>query len=344
MASNHKSISRRSFNSKSASYRHNWDIFESWCISHELCPLPATPEVVALFSNEYANTKKLRYKQLKPFISSIRHFHLIANMASPCDSKIMMDTREYFKERSERKTNIQSRGINRKQSDSTKSCYQRCWSNFSSWCLEHGQSPLPASVKTLKSYLLELMEIKNQAPKTIQLKLGAIRDMHIKNGLSHEIGNHQIKSLITKHKNMHSSPKTRKNILYYSEVQTIVDAIDTGNLRGIRDKAIVLLMCHGALSGNAIRKIKLCDLRIVGVKHRGGHRLPNANMKLHVLNETIIYSEKCGSYCAVNAIINWINSADISSGFLFRQLHRDHYVSSESCLVESSIHLSLIHI
>jgi integrase len=62
-------------------YRSDWRDFEAWCVKHNLIPLPAAPETVALYVSELAQSKKVATIQRRA--ASISEAHQAAGQESP---------------------------------------------------------------------------------------------------------------------------------------------------------------------------------------------------------------------------------------------------------------------
>lgn len=65
-------------------YRSDWEDFSRWCGTHGLTSLPATPETVALYLSDLANTHKS--STLTRRISAISQAHQIAGIETPTKS------------------------------------------------------------------------------------------------------------------------------------------------------------------------------------------------------------------------------------------------------------------
>ena len=62
-------------------YRSDWDHFSGWCRQHTLCPLPATPETIALYLTALAATH--RPATMTRRLTAISKAHAIAGHPSP---------------------------------------------------------------------------------------------------------------------------------------------------------------------------------------------------------------------------------------------------------------------
>lgn len=68
-------------------YRADTSIFNAWCISHRLRPLPADPETVSRFIDEMAQTKKPA--TVRRYLAAISKLHAAAGLPSPTREEIV---------------------------------------------------------------------------------------------------------------------------------------------------------------------------------------------------------------------------------------------------------------
>jgi hypothetical protein len=71
-------------------YRSDWREFFAWCESHNVCPLPATPESVAAYIAECAGHLKVGSIQRR--INAIAEAHKTVNVDSPTHSGLVRAT------------------------------------------------------------------------------------------------------------------------------------------------------------------------------------------------------------------------------------------------------------
>ncbi len=71
-------------------YRADWNHFTAWCAQHDLVPLPAAPETVALYLTMLADTHKCSTLQRR--LSSISQAHQAAGHATPTQEAIVRAT------------------------------------------------------------------------------------------------------------------------------------------------------------------------------------------------------------------------------------------------------------
>jgi site-specific recombinase XerD len=68
-------------------YEHDWKAFCTWCETHGLCPLPATPETVAVYLAETA--RRLKVASLQRRLNGITEGHRLAGLEPPTHSPLV---------------------------------------------------------------------------------------------------------------------------------------------------------------------------------------------------------------------------------------------------------------
>ena len=71
-------------------YRADWRNFVAWCESHNLCPLPATPEAVAAYIAECA--ARLKVGSIQRRLNAIAEAHKAVGLESPTSTGIVRNT------------------------------------------------------------------------------------------------------------------------------------------------------------------------------------------------------------------------------------------------------------
>jgi site-specific recombinase XerD len=72
-------------------YRSDFRLFTRWCEARGLCPLPATPEVLAAFLASEA-TRGVKPSSITRRVSGIRHAHRLAGFESPNAAELVKST------------------------------------------------------------------------------------------------------------------------------------------------------------------------------------------------------------------------------------------------------------
>jgi hypothetical protein len=72
-------------------YRSDFEIFQSWCTTRQVCPLPALPETVAAFLASEAK-RQIKPSTISRRLAAIRYAHKLAGLSSPTTSEAVNAT------------------------------------------------------------------------------------------------------------------------------------------------------------------------------------------------------------------------------------------------------------
>jgi integrase len=122
-------------------------------------------------------------------------------------------------------------------------------------------------------------------------------------------------------------PIAQKAPAVHEEIRKIMDAVEPQTLKGLRDRALLLLGF-----ADAFRRSELVALDVEHVTERSeGLEELIASSKTDQEGEGQIVAiprVEQSPYCPVQAVSDWLVTAEISSGAVFRSTHRGDTVSS----------------
>lgn len=216
----------------------------------------------------------------------------------------------------------------------TKRGYASDWNDFLSWCRELHRNPLPADASTVALYITEL---------TNTLKVSSLRRRIIAIKKAHEIAelkspttDERIRQLlrgIIRTKGIaqdHAVPTLLKHI------QMVVAALPA-NIKGIRDRAILLIGFAGGLRRSELVGLNVEDLALgeegIAVHVRKGSK--------DLLQEERIVGITFGlnpETCPIKALEEWLKVSGDISGRLFAPINRWGKISKDR-LTDQSIRL-----
>jgi len=217
------------------------------------------------------------------------------------------------------------------RADETKRALLRNWTGFISWCERQGLISLPAHPDAVELYLLYLADkhpVLDRSGKLIRhgqktsavcQALWAINTGHRLAGHSPPGETEQIKTAIAgikRRKGMRKKQQAPMTIDHFREIPFGMD------LKGKRNKALLLVGFAGCL-----RRSELVALNVEDIEEAPyGLRLYLASSKtdqegagawVDVLSATLF-----PEVCPVQTLKDWMESADIRSGAVFRSLTR----------------------
>ncbi|BBT06638.1 TPA: site-specific integrase [Aeromonas hydrophila] len=224
------------------------------------------------------------------------------------------------------------------KADSTLNAYQADTRIFVFWCQLHGLDPLQTTHHHIMNFLADQAdgiladwvwldkeegkgELRNGEPRkpaTLVRRLAGIRYAFKQKGIHPMPTEHaEIKEMMRGIVRLGDNRKRKTGALTLKPLACVLDEIDTGNLAGLRDYTLLLLMFSGALRRSEAARIEVDDLDFVGQ----GIRLRLKPSK-HQLHETEIALVPGKQYCPVSALARWLKQSRISEGALFRRMNR----------------------
>lgn len=206
------------------------------------------------------------------------------------------------------------------RSAATWRAYEADWKLFQAWCKAVKVDPLPATPHTVALFLASEAKL-GRAPATLSRRLAAIRLMHL--GARHPSPHDaiEVEEVLRGIRRTWKRPPVQKAPAVDAEIMRMVDAVEPQTLRGLRDRALLLLGFAGAF-----RRSELVALDAEHVTSRDeGLSVLIAHSKTDQegAGQVVAIPAVPGSpYCPVRAVLDWLTVASIQRGPVFRRLHR----------------------
>ena len=207
---------------------------------------------------------------------------------------------------------------------STRRAYQTDAADFACWCKQHGVDPIPASVDTVAAYLASLANAGLRA-STITRRCAGIRYMHRLAGLESPTGNEALKAVLSGIRRSIGTAATRKAPATADVVRVILAEVPQ-DLRGLRDRALLLLGFAGALRRSELVAINVSDIE------------ETAEGLLVHIRKSKTDQEGTGDFVSVPhgsrlrpvaGVMAWLQAAGIVEGPLFRSIKKGGLVTPE---------------
>lgn len=213
--------------------------------------------------------------------------------------------------------------IKNSKSNETRRGYQSDWKQFEIWCSKMNIKSMPAQISTIVAYLSELTETHKVS--TIERRLVSIKQAHRAAGYRIDKSDPLLIDTMKGIKNKHGKPQERKTPILVKDLQLMTKSLGI-ELKDIRDKAILLLGFTAALRRSEIVNI---DIEHLHYKTEGFELLiPRSKTdqegRGHI---TPIPYGSNPETCPVRALQNWINTAGIKEGPLFRAINKHGHIS-----------------
>lgn len=202
----------------------------------------------------------------------------------------------------------------RAKADNTRAAYRSAVRAWCAWCVRHDLSPLPASSGAVAAFLATERD-RGRAGNTIRLRAAAIRFLHRAAGLPSPTAD----ALVTETMAgiLRDAPNPEKKRGATLEVLRAILAPIPDDLRGQRDRALMLVGFAGALRRSELAAIRLADLE----RTDQGFRLTIKRSKgsqTDAVTVPLPYGRT--ALCPVRALTAWFASAGIAEGPVFRRI------------------------
>lgn len=229
--------------------------------------------------------------------------------------------------------------IAKARAENTKKAYQSDWSDFEEWCHAHGLQSLPADTMTVVRYITDratnewskpvskgrgknkvLVQFKGLKAASIDRKLISIGKAHQFAGLKFDRKHPALKELLSGIKREKGTQQSQKTPLLIDDLRLIFKNMKD-DLKGARDKALLLLGFVGALRRSEIVSLQHEDVKFV----REGIEITLRKSKTDQEGRCDVIPIPYGSHlltCPIRALQKWLEVSAITSGPLFRSIDR----------------------
>lgn len=212
-------------------------------------------------------------------------------------------------------------------SANTRRAYAADWKHFSSWCRRQGFSLTPPDPQTVGLYITALASGTAQSEKktvsTIERRLSSLSWNYAQRGQPLDRGDRHIATVMAGIRNKHASPPRQKEAILPEELIAMLETLDRASLRGLRDRAMLLLGFAGAL-----RRSEIVGLDIGRDQSEDGSgwiEFFDKGMLVTLRGKTGWREVEIGrgssdATCPLTALETWLSFARIAHGPLFRRV------------------------
>ncbi|MGV8935477.1 MAG: site-specific integrase [Allorhizobium sp.] len=214
-------------------------------------------------------------------------------------------------------------------SANTRRAYASDWAHFSAWCRRQGFALLPPSPQVVGLYITACasgdsgLVKKANSVSTIERRLSSLSWNYTQRGLSLDRRDRHIATVMAGIRNTHARPPVQKEAVLPQDIIAMLETLDRGSLRGLRDRAMLLIGFAGGLrrseivgldvgrdqSEDGCGWIEVLELGLlVTLRGKTGWR------------EVEIGRGSSDATCPVVAIQTWLNFAKIPKGPIFRRV------------------------
>lgn len=214
-------------------------------------------------------------------------------------------------------------------SANTRKAYASDWKHFAAWCRRSGLAPLPPHPQTVGLYITACASgtvergAKSNSVSTIERRLSSLSWNYAQRGLTLDRKDRHIATVMAGIRNSHARPPVQKEAVMCEDVIAMLETLDRGTLRGMRDRAMLLIGYAGGLRRSEIVGL---DLKADQTEDGQGWIEIFENGMLVTLRgktgwrEVEVGRGSADATCPVAAVETWIHFAKLAHGPLFRRV------------------------
>ncbi len=212
-------------------------------------------------------------------------------------------------------------------SANTRRAYASDWKHFSSWCRRQGFSLMPPDPQVIGLYITALASGTASGDKksvaTIERRLSALSWNFSQRGQPLDRKDRHIATVMAGIRNKHAAPPRQKEAVLPENLIAMLETLDRGSLRGLRDRAMLLIGFAGGLRRSEV--VGLDCGRDQTEDSSGWIETLGKGMVLHLRGKTGWREVEVGrgssdATCPVVALETWLTLARIAHGPLFRRV------------------------
>jgi integrase len=212
-------------------------------------------------------------------------------------------------------------------SANTRLAYGSDWKHFSGWCRRQQLEVLPPDPQTVGLYITacasgEATGAAN-AVSTIERRLSALSWNYAQLGQALDRKDRHIAIVMAGIRNIHAKPPRQKEAVLPEDLIAMLETLDRGSLRGLRDRAMLLIGFAGGLRRSEIVGLDVGEGQ--SEDGRGWIEIFDKGMVLSIRGKTGWREVEIGrgssdATCPVLAVETWLKLARIAHGPLFRRV------------------------
>ena len=214
-------------------------------------------------------------------------------------------------------------------SPNTRRAYDSDWKHFTSWCRRQGLEHLPPDPQVVGLYITACAsgtaagDRRPAAVSSIERRLSALSWHYRQAGTPLDRADRHIATVLDGIRNTHGKPPQQKEAVLPEDLIAMLETLDRGTLRGLRDRAMLLLGFAGGLRRSEV--VGLDVGREQTEDGRGWVDILERGMVLALRGkngwrEVEIGRGSSDTTCPVAALETWLKLARIAHGPLFRRV------------------------
>jgi integrase len=217
--------------------------------------------------------------------------------------------------------------IKASSAENTRRAYTADWQHYSAWCRRQALDPLPPVPQTIGLYITACAAgqagPRPDAVSTIERRLSALSWQFRQRGLVFDRQDRHVATVLAGIRRTHGRPPVKKEAVLPADMIAMLETFDRGTLRGLRDRAMLLIGFAGAMRRSEVVGLDvgpeqtedgtgwveiLKDGMVVTLRGKTGWR------------EIEVGRGSSDATCPVVALQTWLKLARIGHGPLFRRV------------------------
>jgi integrase len=214
-------------------------------------------------------------------------------------------------------------------SANTRRAYASDWKHFAAWCRRQNLLPLPPEPQIVGLYIAACAsgnvtrEKKPNSVSTIERRLSSLSWNYAQRGHPLNRRDRHIATVIADIRNTHEQPPVQKEAVMPQDIIAMLETLDQGTLRGIRDRAMLLVGFAGGLRRSEI--VGLDMKKDQTQDGRGWVEILDKGLLVTLRGKTGLREIELGrgssdATCPTAALEMWLKLAKIAHGPLFRRV------------------------
>jgi integrase len=217
-------------------------------------------------------------------------------------------------------------------SANTRRAYASDWKLFASWCRRQGFSLMPPDPQVVGLYITALASGsaagtatgEKKSVSTIERRLSSLSWNYAQRGTPLDRKDRHIATVMAGIRNKHAAPPRQKEAVLPEDLIAMLETLDRGTLRGLRDRAMLLLGFAGGL-----RRSEIVGLDVGRDQTEDGRGwiefFPHKGLLVTLRGKTGWREVEVGrgssdATCPVVSLETWLKFARIAHGPLFRRV------------------------
>ncbi len=219
-------------------------------------------------------------------------------------------------------------------SANTRRAYASDWKHFSGWCRRQNLSPLPPDPHVVGLYITACATggtasgsgARGKNPNsvsTIERRLSSLSWNYAQRGQPLDRKDRAIATVLAGIRNTHAAPPRQKEAILPEDLIAMLETLDKASLRGLRDRAMLLIGFAGGLRRSEITGLDLGRDQTEG--GRGWIEILDKGLLITLRGKTGWREVEIGrgsseATCPVSGVETWIKFAKLAKGPLFRRV------------------------